>query len=214
MFLRALRVCCPDLLEAELGKIRNISSLLKYPSHFIDKAFDKAKKTFYGYLTNNDFNIQNLLVLPFYSQFLNIPRLLKPLGINVVFRNSTLENILIKNSPRQQVGCIYEIPCKHCNQKYVGQSGKELATRIKQHKYNVRTGNTASSLFHHMNNCNHTIDWNGAKEIMYCKDIIKRDLVESCIIKENCLDLMNTSPGLYKLDNLLVNNIVKQLPLR
>ena len=55
MFLRALRVCCPEFLEAELKNIRNISSVLKYPSHFIDKALDKAKKSFYGVVSNRDF---------------------------------------------------------------------------------------------------------------------------------------------------------------
>ena len=122
--------------------------------------------------------------------------------------------MLIKNSPKQTSGCIYEIPCNQCNKKYVGQSGKELAIRIKQHKYNVRTGSMASSLFQHMNEENHSINWNAAKEIMYCKDSVKRNIIESCIIKKNYMELLNTSPGLYKLDELLIDNICKQLAFR
>ena len=98
--------------------------------------------------------------------------------------------------------------------KYIGQSGKELCTRLKQHKYNVRIGSTASSLFNHMNECNHTINWKDSKEIMYCKDIVKRNIVESCIIKKKGSQLMNTSPGLYKLDELLIDSIFRQLAFK
>ena len=106
------------------------------------------------------------------------------------------------------------MPCNHCSKKYVGQSGKDLMTRLKQHRYNVRVGNTASSLFQHMNECNHTINWNEAKVIMNCKDIVKRNIIESCIIKKNFNELLNTSPGIYRLDELFVNNFFKQLTFK
>ena len=214
MFLRALRVSCPSLLEAELREIRNIGSVLKYPSHFLDKAFHRARKTFYGTSSSNDFNLNNLLILPFYKHFIPVPGILKCFGINVIFRNNTLKNMLIRNSPVQKGGCIYEIPCNHCNKRYIGQSGKELTTRLKQHQYNVRIGNTASSLFYHMNEYNHTINWKEAKEIMHCNDFVKRNILESCIIKKNCKDLLNTSPGMYRLDDILVNSIFKQLAFK
>ena len=96
----------------------------------------------------------------------------------------------------------------------MGQSGKELAVRLKQHQYNVRVGNTASSLFQHIKENNHCINWTAAKEIMFCNDYIKRNVLESCIIKKKYGELFNTSPGLYKLDELLIDNIFKQLPFR
>ena len=108
--------------------------------------------------------------------------------------------MLIKNSPTQESGCIYEIPCNNCNKIYIGQSGKTLSTRIQQHKYNVRVGNMSSSLFQHMNDCNHSINWKEAKEIIYCKNIVKRNIIESCIIKKKCNVLIITSPGMYKLE--------------
>ena len=122
--------------------------------------------------------------------------------------------MLIRNSPVQRNGCIYEIPCKQCNKKYIGQSGKDLTTRLKQHQYNVRVGNIASSLFQHMNEYNHAINWRNAKEIMYCKDFVKRNILESCIIKKNDKELLNTSPGMYKLDELLINSIFRQLAFK
>ena len=209
MFLRALRVSCPEFLDQELDKIREIARNLKYPAVFIENAFNKARKSFYGLTRSLEFDNSNLLVLPFYPSFNKLPRLVKPLGINVVFKTmGTIRNFLIKNSPSLKTCCIYEIPCKYCSKKYVGQSGKSLTTRLKQHKYDVRRGNMANALFVHVNNNNHAIDWNMAKEILYCRDIVKRNLTESCIIKKECNNLLNISQGLYKVDEIQINGIL------
>ena len=122
-----------------------------------------------------------------------------------------MKKMLIKHSPDVQQGCIYEIPCSSCNKKYVGQTSKELLTRIKQHQYCVRTGNMSSSLFTHMNEHDHGINWKESKEILFCKEITRRNILESCIIKKEGCNLVNTSPGLYKLDEILVNNIFNQI---
>ena len=129
----------------------------------------------------------------------------------MIFKNNTLKDRLITNSPRQTSGCIYEIPCNQCNKKYVGQSGKELIVRLKQHRNNVRDGNMASSLFQHVNNHNHSINWTAAKEIIFCKDYVKRNVIESCMIKKKYGELLNTSLCLYKLAELLIYSISKQL---
>ena len=194
--------------------IRKIAGNLRYPTYFIENAFSKAKKTFYGITRTKEFEKNNLLVLPFYPCFINIPRFVKPLGINVVFKTlGTIRNMLIKNSPRHISGCIYEIPCKQCNKRYIGQSGKSLEVRLKQHKYNVRTGNMQNALFIHMNDSNHGINWAMSKEIIFCKEIVKRNLIESCIIQRDCDKLLNISQGLYKMDEFLLNSILKQVGL-
>ena len=110
----------------ELDKIREIAGNLKYPNNFIDNAFNKAKKNFYSMTTTKEFENKNILVLPFNNSFENIPRMVKPLGINIVFKTTdTVKNLLIKNSPCNKAGCVYSIPCKHCNRIYIGQSGKK-----------------------------------------------------------------------------------------
>ena len=140
MFLRAFRVCSPEFLQKEIDDIFDISEKLKYPRYFMDNALKKAQKTFYS-VTRRPFDNQNLLVLPYSNALSNVPRFCRNFGINVVFRyTSTLKNILIKNSPKSSLGCVYKIPCKDCNHSYFGQSGKGLVNRLKQHKYSVRTG--------------------------------------------------------------------------
>ena len=69
----------------------------------------------------------------------------------------------------------------------------------------------SNALFVHINNLDHMIGWNNAKEIMFCNDMIKRNIIESSVIKLFNNNLLNISNGLYKLDDWLIKHICKQL---
>ena len=151
---------------------------------------------------------------PFNSNFLGIVNLLKYFRINVVFKNaSSVRSIFIKNSPNSSPGSIYTIPCKDCNQKYIGQTGKELELRIKQHQYSVRTGQLSNALFVHMNDNNHSIDWNASSVVFCCGNLVQRNLIESALIKCFNDNIMNVSPGLFKLDSYIVNVLAKKFKI-
>ena len=75
--------------------------------------------------------------------------------------------MIIKNSPVNDLNCgVYYIPCKVCDEIYVGQTGKSYAEREKQHKYNIRTGNESNVLFKHQQLFNHNI--NMIKYLFWC----------------------------------------------
>ena len=190
-------------------KIYEITEDLKYPRHFIDKAQSSAKKQFYAHDEKVPFDLRNILTLPYHDNFIELPRILKNFNINVVFKYSNVKSQIIKNSPLCKAACIYEIPCKECNKRYYGQTGKQLAVRLKQHKYSIRTAQTSSALFVHLSNFNHRIDWDQSKELVYCEDIVKRNIIESCLIKFNNANVLNLSPGLFKLDAFIINEVVK-----
>ena len=213
MFLRALRICSPEYIDDEFGNIFSISEKLKYPKHFIECSLRKARRTFYSESPSETPSFQNVLVLPYSDLLKNVPRFCKNFDINVVFRfSNTLKNFMIKNSPKVSNCCIYQIPCKNCNRKYLGQSSKGILARIEQHKGSVRRGQTSNALFLHMNECNHGIDWNKSEVIIYCNNITRRNIIESALIKYN-QNLVNVSPGMYKLDAFTINEIGKLFPL-
>lgn len=214
MFLRALRICSPEFLDDEINNIYDISSSLKYPKIFIDKALTAARKTFYNHNDRMPFSKKNVLVLPYDERFIGLPDILKLMNVNVVFNNkSTVKNLLIKNSPDDSKGCVYRIPCNNCNKVYFGQTGKSLEQRIKQHKYSVRTGQESNAVFVHMSENNHCIDWDHAHKIVSCKDFTERNIIESCLIKYKPDYNFNISSGLYKLDNLIVERVLSSLRL-
>ena len=194
-------------MAKEIETIYEIALRLKYPRNFIDNAWKRAKKTFYSQEERTEFRMNNILKLPYDERFLQVPKILKLFNIEVVFSNSSVKNIIIRNSPNNALGCIYEVPCRDCNKRYYGQTSKELSLRIQQHKYSVRTGQSSNALFVHLRDSNHPIDWNAAKPLIFCKDLVKRNILESCIIKYSFDDNLNLSPGLFKLDAFIIKKV-------
>ena len=46
-------------------------------------------------------------------------------------------------------GVVYEVSCSECNMKYIGETGRSLQERLKEHKYAVRTANTKNGIVAH-----------------------------------------------------------------
>ena len=121
--------------------------------------------------------------------------------------------MVIKNNTNTLQQCVYKIPCRCCDKYYVGQTSKTLNTRIKQHKYSVRTGQQNNAIFIHKETLHHNIDWDNSTEIYKCRGFINRNVIESSIIKFKKDDIMNLSEGLYKLDPFIIQNIITLLKL-
>ena len=73
----------------------------------------------------------------------------------------------MKFKPRQETNkdVVYSIPC-HCGKEYIGETGKLLKTRVKEHRAALKKGETATSkLVKHAWNKEHEFNWNQAKPI-------------------------------------------------
>ena len=67
----------------------------------------------------------------------------------------------------KQTGVIYAIPCKDCETKYIGETGRSLETRQKEHQRSVRLAKTKdSALAEHVYDNNHSIDLNESKNLL------------------------------------------------
>ena len=148
------------------------------------------------------------MVLPFHEELIPAIKILKHLNINLIFTyENTIRNSLIKNSPSNKTGGVYHVPCKKCDQIYIGHSGKHLEQRIKQHKYSVRTATSSSAIFKHVESFNHPINWEQACVVYPCSSVTERLIVESSLIK-TC-NSMNLNDGVYKFDNILISSLLK-----
>ena len=88
-----------------------------------------------------------------------------------------LEHPKDKVEDGKKTDCVYQIPCKSCNQMYIGKIGKTFRTRLEEHKKEVeniitRCFRRESAVVEHKsaitdhedgNNC--ITDWEGAKVI-------------------------------------------------
>ena len=78
-----------------------------------------------------------------------IRRILSPLGVYTCFRpHHTLRQALVHlkdHTPlQQQAGVVYRIPCGSCEKVYIGQTGRTLDHRLKEHRRTLVLGNVRS----------------------------------------------------------------------
>ena len=129
----------------------------------------------------------------------------------IVFNyNSTIKNNLINNNLNKSEACIHKIPCANCPPSYVGQTGKSLEGRIKEHKYSIISGQENSAHFQHVRGFNHRINFDLSSVIKCNSNFTEKNIVQSAII-ETHKNLLNISQALYNLDPFIALSISKLL---
>ena len=93
-----------------------------------------------------------------------VRRVLTPLRLRVSFRpNTTLKQLLVRPKDRtpteKLAGVVYQVPCASCPASYVGQTGRCLGKRMKEHRKAVESGDCANSaLAEHVWSHHHSVD--------------------------------------------------------
>ncbi len=132
--------------------------------------------------------------------------MLKQHNITTAVRpNTTLRKLLVspkdKIPKEKQCGVVYKVPCHNCNKLYIGKTGRQLGTRVEEHKKEVddlckaaytRTKRKISFHEHNMSAITdhgvfnkHVINWQGVRIVDRESDMIKRRLREAIWIKRN-----------------------------
>ena len=97
-------------------------------------------------------------------------RCLQEQGIRAVFKSeSTLRSHLVRPNdavePTKQDGVVYRIPCE-CDEVYIGETGRPMQDRIKEHERDIRLACTqTSAVSEHANNTGHSPLWSKVKFI-------------------------------------------------
>ena len=122
----------------------------------------------------------------------HISRLLKKTAsIDVTFTSEkTLKNLLKANgrgatqNDQNPKGCIYKIKCD-CGDIYIGETGRPVETRLKEHKTSIKNSDMKSTLSEHLiNKPNHSINWHETEILaVNIHDWRKRKLLEAINIK-------------------------------
>ena len=151
-----------------------------------------------------------------------VTRIYKKYGISTSVRpHSTLRQILVHPKDKLETlengEIVYKIPCKICNKAYIGETGRQLKTRIEEHKKDVNsissqtfTRNTRklsentihkSAITDHVAASNHIIDWEGAKIVDKESNKRRRHVREAIWIRRT-EGAINRDQGCYELSHL------------
>ena len=159
-------------------------------------------------------NHEKLLVLPQTPENdLDLGKCLKDCAIIPVYRNkNTIRKLMCKPTKISNAApCIYSINCKMCEKSYIGET-INLERRSKEHRESVRRGDTNSALFNHMNEENHSFDFNNIRKVTEIENTEKRKLLESILIQNsNTVNMYQSNYKLDKFTNGLVMKYVKNL---
>ena len=64
-----------------------------------------------------------------------------------------------KLSSDEKQGVIYSVRCQGCDGEYIGETERNLSSRMREHRTSVTKGNTKSALSTHNLRTGHTLNW-------------------------------------------------------
>ena len=115
-------------------------------------------------------NHRAMAVLPYVERVSKtLRRCLQQHGIRTVFKSdTTLRNHLVRPKdpvpPGRRDGVVYRIPCGECDAVYIGETGRPVQRRMKEHERDVRLARCqTSAVAEHANATGHGPSWNDVK---------------------------------------------------
>ena len=91
---------------------------------------------------------------------------------------------------------VYKVPCKDCNSVYVGETKRNLKTRLSEHRYAVSRCDDKNGVSVHVNILNHSIAWEGASVEKVVNGYWKRRTSKAILIGK-AEQTMNLDCGLH-----------------
>ena len=218
-YLRALRICSSKYLNDEFIHIENSFLNLQYPKSFIHYAKSKALKihnknqsqTNIYSISDKTNSPHRYITLPNNSSSHSITNNLNKLNIKTTSLPSKTIHELVHSSPQRNIfseAGVYCIPCKDCKLKYIGETSRNLHIRLKEHKRDIRIGNSNNALLVHTSQHNHNIDFSSAKMLTYIHNKNLRRIFEAAAI--SFLSSLNTRPGFYNISPYLSKHILNR----
>ena len=109
-------------------------------------------------------------------------------------------NVKDKDEPKDRQGAVYKIKCYDCQASYIGETGRNLSTRLTEHKWATKNGDVNNHIAEHHLKTKHQIDWDSATCIMYSTDYYQRLTLESWFtnLEQTPLNHSQQLPAPYK----------------
>ena len=113
-----------------------------------------------------------------------IARILQPHDIRVAHKPITtlrqlLTNVKDKVEPKNGQGAVYKIKCCDCPATYVGETGRNLNTRLTEHRRATKNADNKNNIAEHHLQTDHRIDWDSTECISFSTDYYQRLTLES-----------------------------------
>jgi len=198
LFTRALRISDNDHLESEQEHLRNVFLSNGYNLTQINKALERATKTQENKpkASSKEKKVgEHKAFLPYIQGTTDkIAKHLKKKNIDSVFSppnniRKLLRSVKDPVDPSLKKG-VYLIPCE-CGKAYIGETGRSIRTRVKEHCADIRLNRThKSALAEHSHNTKHPIKVEDMQVLAQVDNWSRRRIREAIEIVKNpkCLN--------------------------
>ena len=198
---RAQLVCdSPNSLQDETDYLYNVFSKNNYNTDFVRRNTHSNTDT-----QTNSGPVTTATVPYIRGTSETIARILQPYNIRVAHKPITtlrrlLTNVKDKDKPEDRQGAVYKIKCCDCQASYIGETGRNLSTRLTEHKRATRNGDVNNHIAEHHLQTKHQIDWDSATCITYSTDYHQRLTLESWFtnLEQTPLNRSQQLPAPYK----------------
>ena len=111
-----------------------------------------------------------------------------------------MTNAKDKGKLEDRQGAVYEIKCCDCQASYIGETGRNLSTRLTEHKLATRNGDVNNHIAEHHLQTKHQIDWDFATCLTYSTDYYQRLTLEISFtnLEQTPLNRSQQLPASYK----------------
>ena len=198
-YLRAYRICSTEHLEGELEHITNAFKRLAYPESLLVKLREKAL------IISNRPSQQKeertrTIILPSSPALRYVERTLAKYGVSTTTPTGKTIRDLVNVPPSNRTsigeGTIYQIPCATCSSSYIGETGRGMQIRLREHKRDVTCDNTSNALVQHLRKTGHYPNWPKTRSLQMSMDRTRRRALEAAYIQTEP-NALNTSPGFF-----------------
>ena len=201
---RAQLVCdSTDSLTDETNYLNNDFSKNNCNADFVRR--NTYKPTEHNATNANPTPVTTATILYIQGTSETIARILQPYNIRVAHKPITtlrqlLTNVKDKDEPNDRQGAVYKIKCCDCQATYIDETGRNLNTRLTEHKRATRNGDLNNNIAEHHLQTNHRIDWDSAECVIYSTDYYQRLTLESWFtnLEQTPLNRCQQLPAPYK----------------
>jgi len=207
--------------QINLSIVQTILENNSYPRHIIANEIDKRYKILKNKkfiitserASDNRLNKTKTAIFPYVR---NLSEDIKSILRNMIDVSFTipkkLDTVIRKGKDRidakRVTEVVYKIDCINCDMAYIGQTKRHVATRINEHKNNIKnsTGNFSVVTDHRLN-FNHDFDWHKPIILHKERNRKKREIAEMFFIKkfDNNINLQKDTENLNSIyDSIII----------
>nr|VZI05075.1 unnamed protein product [Spirometra erinaceieuropaei] len=197
----------PEDKIAELQYLRRVFKANGYPRNCVDRCIRKRDER------PNRMDTKSWRALPYVKNVSEaVGRLLAPLGVRVTHRpEATIRRLVMKPKdplPRLETsGVVDRIWCSCGQSNYVGETGRQLRTRMAEHAAAVRRNDASSQAAAHSTRSGHTFKFDEAEILARGDNRMSRELMESWFTGPQSINKCNELPIPYSVLKLRLGGV-------